>query len=74
MSDNDDIDSARAAQITLRIGQAFEFVGHAIDDPRMIEEIPSGSVLMFRDVVIGDTELHLAAYAPTTTLSSGVHG
>jgi hypothetical protein len=63
MSDHYDVDPIQAVQITQRIGQTFDFIRDAIDDPRVLEEIPSGSVLFFRDLVIDQTAFHLTAYA-----------
>lgn len=64
MTDHHEIDPARAAQITERIGQVFDFVRDAIDDPRILEAIPSGSMLMFRDVLHHGQSLRLAAFLP----------
>lgn len=62
MTDHDDIPPAQAAQIEKRIGQTFGFVRDMIDDPRALEEIPDGSRLAFRDVVIQQTRVRLTAY------------
>lgn len=62
MTDHDDITPAQAAQIEKRIGQTFNFVRDMIDDPRTLEEIPDGSRLAFRDVVIQQTRVRLTAY------------
>ena len=62
MTDPDDITPAQAARIEKRIGQTFEFVRDMIDDPRSLEEIPNGSSLMFRDVMIQQTRVRLTAY------------
>jgi len=59
-----DIDPAEAAQITERIGQTFDFVRDAIANPRMLEEIPNGSTLGFRDILIEDQHVRLTAYRP----------
>ena len=64
MTDRRDIDPAQAAQITERIGQTFDFVRDAIANPRMLEEIPSGSMLRFRDVLVEDQHVRLTAYLP----------
>jgi hypothetical protein len=63
MSDDDDIDPIQAVQITRRIGQTFDFVRDVIDAPGTLEDIPNGSVLIFRDVIIDQTPIHLTAYA-----------
>ena len=66
MSDHGDIDPVQAARMTRRIGQTFDFMRDVIDDPRTLEEIPNGSVLFFRDVIIDQTAFHLTAYATNT--------
>ena len=62
MIDHDDMTPAQAAQIEKRIGQAFDFVRDVIDDRRTLEEIPNGSRLAFRDIVIQQTRIRLTAY------------
>lgn len=61
MSRYDDIDDARAALIDQRIGQSFEFLGDVIDDPRLLDAIPDGSRLAFRDVALGGFSFRLTA-------------
>ena len=60
---DDDMTPAQVAQIDKRIAQAFDFMRDVIDDPRTLEEIPDGSRLAFRDVVIQQTRVRLTAYA-----------
>jgi hypothetical protein len=62
MTSRRNIDPAEAAQITERIDQFFNFVRDAIDDPRIIEAIPNGSELMFRDVEHQGQSIRLTAY------------
>jgi hypothetical protein len=62
MSQHDDIDDARAALIDQRIGQSFEFLGDVIEDPRLLDAIPDGSRLAFRDVTIRGVRFRLTAY------------
>jgi hypothetical protein len=62
VSDQDDIDPERAALISKRISQSFNFVRDVIDDPRTLEVVPSGSQLIFRDVEIPGRQLRLVAY------------
>lgn len=62
MSQHDDIDDARAALIDQRIGQLFDFLGDVIDDPLLLDAIPSGSTLAFRDVEIRGFRFRLTAY------------
>lgn len=64
MSQHDDIDDAQAALIDKRIGYAFDFIGDVIDDPRLLDAIPDGSRLAFRDVVLGGFSFRLTAYLP----------
>lgn len=64
MSQYDDIDDARAELIDQRIGQSFDFLGDLIDDPRLLDAIPDGSRLAFRDVVLGGFLVRLTAYRP----------
>ncbi len=55
------------AQITQRIGQAFDFLSDVLADPSILDDIPTESTLHFSEVLIGDTVFHLTAYpdAPT---------
>ena len=64
MTYHDDIDPARAAQITERIDQGFDFVRDVIDDPRILETIPHESMLMFRHVLRHGETMRLTAYLP----------
>lgn len=62
MTDHD-IDDERAALITKRIGQGFDFVRDVIDFPKILEMIPDKSQLLFRDFDIEGIDVRLAAYA-----------
>jgi hypothetical protein len=61
MSDHD-IDPARAALIDRRIAQTFAFLRDVIEEPQLLEDIPEGSELRFRDVVWHQTEVRLTAH------------
>ena len=74
MTDSRDIGPAQAAQITKRIGQTFDFVRDAIDDPRILEHVPSGSTLMFRGRMHQGRQIRLVAYRPQrSTARWGAH-
>lgn len=61
MSDHS-IDPERAALITKRMGQAFAFARDVIDAPSILEEIPNGSMLLFRDVEYHGEQVRLTAH------------
>ena len=56
------IDPGRAALITKRIGQAFAFARDVVDAPRLLEEIPEGSTLLFRDATFQGELIRLTAH------------
>jgi hypothetical protein len=56
------IDDATALLIEQRIDQAFAFMYDVIDDPDVLEEIPDGSRLEFRDIDCQGIRLRLTAY------------
>jgi hypothetical protein len=58
----DGIDDVQAALIDQRIGQAFAFVHDVIAAPGILEEIPDGSELVFRDVAFRGVSLRLTAH------------
>jgi hypothetical protein len=62
MSHRDDIDEARATLIDHRIDQSFEVLGDLIAEPRLLDAIPDGSKLAFRDVSIRGDQFRLAAF------------
>jgi hypothetical protein len=62
MTEHDDVDQERAALISKRISQTFNFARDVVDDPRTLEVIPSGSTLTFRDVEIAGRQFRLVAY------------
>ncbi len=62
MNDPHAIDDERAAQITERIGETFDFMRDVLDDPSILEEIPDGAEIELRNVTIGEHEYHIVAY------------
>ena len=62
MNDSDDVNDAQAAQIDQRLGQAFAFMRDMIDAPAVLDEIPDGTRLFFRDVVWQGQQLRLTAH------------
>lgn len=56
------IDPERAARISKRMAQAFAFARDVIDAPRLLEEIPDGSTLLFRDVEFRGEQVRLTAH------------
>lgn len=52
----------RAKLIGKRIAQAFAFARDVIDAPDLLEEIPDGSTLLFRDVMFQGLSLRLTAH------------
>jgi hypothetical protein len=61
MSNHPDIDPRREAEITKRLGQAFDFIRDAIESPQTLENIPDGSRLAFRDTEAAGYLLRLTA-------------
>ena len=64
MNYRDGIDPARAAQITERIDQGFDFVRDVVDNPRILETIPHESMLMFLCISHRERTMRLTAYLP----------
>jgi hypothetical protein len=64
MSDKDGITPEQAALIDQRIGQTFAFLHDVIDAPTLLEQIPDGAILRFRDVTLERAQLRvrLTAY------------
>lgn len=62
MSDHT-IDPDRAALITKRMAQAFAFARDVIDAPRLLEDIPDGATLLFRDVEFQGEQVRLTAHS-----------
>jgi hypothetical protein len=56
------INPSRAALITKRLAQAFAFARDVIDAPRILEVIPDGSTLLFRDVEYHGEQVRLTAH------------
>lgn len=61
MSDHS-IDPQRAALITKRMTQAFAFARDVIDAPVLLEEIPDGATLLFRDIEFRGEQMRLTAH------------
>lgn len=61
MSDQS-IPPERAKLIGKRIAQAFAFARDVIDAPVLLEKIPDGSTLLFRDVMFQGLSLRLTAH------------
>ena len=53
---------AQAPTITRRLQQGSEFLRDVLDDPRILEEIPTGATLHFRDVTMDQGQVRLTAY------------
>jgi hypothetical protein len=64
MTSRREISPAEAAQTTQRIDQFFNFMRDAIDDPQILESMPSDSTLMFRDIVHKGQLIRLTAFLP----------
>ena len=62
MSQRNAIDDKRAAQITERIGETFEFMRDVLDDPAILEEIPDEAEIELRNVTIGERAYRIVAY------------
>jgi hypothetical protein len=62
MRHTDDITDDQAAQIDERLGQAFAFVRDMIDAPEVLEAIPHGGTLYFRDISWLGEPLRLTAH------------
>jgi hypothetical protein len=52
MNGYNEIDTARGAQIDRRLGQSFALARDVIDDPSILDDIPDGSRLTFRDIAL----------------------
>ncbi len=62
MSERNAIDGKRAALITERIGETFDFMRDVLDDPTILEEIPDGAEIELRNVAIGEHPYRIVAY------------
>ena len=67
MSERNTIDDKRAAQITERIGETFDFMRDVLDDPSILEEIPDGAEIDVRNVTIGEHAYRIVAYRSEST-------
>lgn len=56
------IDPARVVTIETRIDQAFAFAQDVIECPELLDDIPDGATLYFRDVVYEGITLRLTAH------------
>ena len=61
MSDHS-IGPKRAELITKRMAQAFAFARDVIDAPVLLEEIPDGATLRFRDIEFRGEQMRLTAH------------
>ena len=61
---SDQIDDAAAERITRNIDRTFRFLGDVRDDPSLLDKIPSGSALAFRETEIEGHAYRLAASRP----------
>ena len=62
MNDSHAIDDKRAAQITERIGETFDFMRDVLDDPAILDEIPDGAEIELRNVTVGEQAYRIVAY------------
>jgi hypothetical protein len=62
MSGQRDIDDEESRAIDTRLGQGFAFLRDVLADPSLVDEIPSGATLSYRDVAIGQGEVRLTAF------------
>ena len=67
MKNSNTFSDAEANQIEQRIGQSFAFMRDVLDDPTLLDEIPSGSTLAFRDIVLLHDYVRLTAFRPATS-------
>jgi hypothetical protein len=72
MSVQRDIDDEQAAVIDQRIGQGFAFLRDVLASPAILDEIPSGSTLAYRDVAMGQGEVRLTAFRAPDSAGWGV--
>lgn len=71
MSDQHPYTPEQEAQITQRIGQAFDFLSDVLADPSILDDIPTGATLRFGEVLIGKTVVHLTAYLESSSQAIG---
>lgn len=64
MTSQHSIDPAEAAQITENLDRAFDFMRDVIDDPYILETIPDGSMLIFRNISLDGQIVRLIAFLP----------
>jgi hypothetical protein len=62
MNDPNAIDDERAARITERIGETFDFMRDVLDDPSILNEIPDEAEIEVRQVTISGQIYRIVAY------------
>ena len=62
MSERDGIAPSVAEAVDRRLKQAFAFMRDVVANPLLLDEIPSGSTLVNRDVMFQGTQLRLTAH------------
>jgi hypothetical protein len=67
MKNSNTFSDAEVTQIDQRIGQSFAFMRDVLDDPSLLDEIPSGSTLAFRDIVLLRDYVRLTVFRPATS-------
>ena len=72
MSVQPDIGDEQAREIDHRIGQGFAFLRDVLADPSIVDEIPSGSTLAYRNVAIGQGEVRLTAFHAPDSVGWGL--
>jgi hypothetical protein len=59
------LDPAEAARISRDLQDTLDFFAEVIDDPRLADHIPSGSMLDFRVIRMRDERVRLTAFRPS---------
>jgi hypothetical protein len=72
MSVQRDIDDEQAAVIDQRLGRGFAFLRDVLTGPGMLDEIPSGSTPVYRDVAKRHGEVKLIAFRAPDRAGWGV--
>lgn len=65
MTNQNNIDAAEAARISRDIQDTGGFLEDLIDDPASVQQIPSGSTLVFRTIRVLDEHVRLTAFRPS---------
>lgn len=66
MSEQREYTPEQEAQITQRIGYAFDFLSDVLENPAILSEIPDGATLRFSEVVVNGVTCHLTAFRAKT--------